>query len=135
MSTDDTRPLPADETRPLPVDETRPLPVDEPVSGTADDPQRAPAADRAHDGTADGATATGTTGRPARDRARVGTIVWGVVIALLGAGVLAIAAGYTIDLELAAIALLILAGLGLIIGPLVANARRGRGDEPGGVRG
>lgn len=118
-----------DETRPLPVDETQPLPATGTGTGTGTDSSAASsttATDDDADGTADAADAS-----PARrDRVRVGTIVWGVVIALLGVGVLTIAAGYTIDLELAAIGLLVVAGLGLIIGPLVASARRGRGDEP-----
>ncbi|QGQ18732.1 hypothetical protein GC089_05060 [Cellulomonas sp. JZ18] len=115
MSTDETRPLPVGETQPLPLDETRPLPTD---AGTA-------AARDADGPDGDEDAADGTR----RDRVRVGTVVWGVVIALLGVGVLLVAAGYTIDLELAAIGLLVLAGLGLIVGPLLASARRRGGDD------
>ncbi|WP_136519238.1 hypothetical protein [Cellulomonas telluris] len=125
MSTDETRPLPVDETQPLPVDATRTLPADtgsRPAAGTG----RTAGADSIGDETQDEAK-DATEAR--RDRVRVGTVVWGVVIALLGVGVLLVAAGYTIDLELAAIGLLVLAGLGLIVGPLVASARRRGADD------
>ncbi|MFC8192214.1 hypothetical protein ACFUMH_11205 [Cellulomonas sp. NPDC057328] len=130
MSTDETRPLPVDATQPLPVDATQPLPPDDGTDHRTFDGT----ADATHDDAADATTGATDAAAPTRDRVRVGTIVWGVVIALLGAGVLVIAAGYTIDLELAAIGLLVLAGLGLIVGPLVANARR-RTDDPAGSRG
>lgn len=72
---------------------------------------------------------TGSSEVEPRDRrpaVRVGTVVWGLIVALVGAGVLVVAAGYTIDVELAAIVLLIAAGVGLILGPLVQGLRRGR---------
>lgn len=61
-----------------------------------------------------------------RPGVRVSTVVGGLIGVLLGVGVLLVAAGYTIDVELAAIVLLILAGVGLILGPLVQGVRRGR---------
>lgn len=88
----------------------------------------------------DGASTTGTTdagddvttrtaGPQGAQGVKVGTLVWGLIVALLGAGVLAVAAGYTIDVQLAAIVLLIAAGVGLILGPLVQTLRRGRAVE------
>lgn len=72
------------------------------------------------DGAADGA-------RPEhRPGVRVGTVVWGLIVGLVGVGVLLVAAGYTIDVQLAAIVLLIAAGVGLILGPLVQGMRRSR---------
>ena len=64
-----------------------------------------------------------------RPGARVGTVVGGLIVVLLGAGVLLVAAGYTVDVQLAAIVLLIAAGVGLILGPLVQGLRRGRGEQ------
>ncbi|QDB80158.1 hypothetical protein FE251_12770 [Georgenia wutianyii] len=52
---------------------------------------------------------------------RVGTIVWGIILLLLGLGVLAVGAGLTIDLEAALIGLLALAGVGLLVKALVAR--------------
>ncbi|MFS0705902.1 hypothetical protein AB6N23_15430 [Cellulomonas sp. 179-A 9B4 NHS] len=124
-----------DETRPLPVDATQPLPPDDGTEHRTEHRTEQGTADATTDaGAADATTDDADAAAPTRDRVRVGTIVWGLVIALLGAGVLVIAAGYTIDLELAAIGLLVLAGLALIVGPLVANARR-RTDDPAGSRG
>ena len=60
---------------------------------------------------------------------RAGTVVWGLIVALVGVGVLLVAAGYTIDVQLAAIVLLIAAGVGLILGPLVQSLRRHRTDD------
>ncbi|TQL03453.1 hypothetical protein [Cellulomonas sp. SLBN-39] len=125
MSTDDTRPLP-------------PLAAGTPAPAAATDGPDAPAtttpADRT--GTSDAAATAGTTPDgdattpatvgPRRRRVRVGTVVWGVIVAVVGAGVLAVAAGYTIDVQLAAIGLLVAAGLGMIVGPLVAAGRRDR---------
>jgi len=75
---------------------------------------------------------TSTTDVPARDHrpaVRVGAVVWGLIVALVGVGVLLVAAGYTIDVQLASIVLLIAAGVGLILGPLVQGLRRGRAGE------
>ncbi|GAA3804852.1 hypothetical protein [Cellulomonas soli] len=64
--------------------------------------------------------------RPARARLRIGTVVWGLVIAALGVGVLAYATGHTIDTQLALIVLLTVAGLTLLVGSLVGSARGSR---------
>ncbi|UZN02136.1 hypothetical protein [Cellulomonas sp. S1-8] len=80
----------------------------------------------------DDAATTSTAELPGHEHrpgVRVGTVVWGLIVVLLGAGVLLVAAGYTIDVQLAAIVLLIAAGLGLIAGPLVQGLRRGRTAE------
>ncbi|NMR18965.1 hypothetical protein [Cellulomonas fimi] len=55
---------------------------------------------------------------------RVGTVVWGLVLAVIGAGIVAIAAGVSFDLELASIGLLALAGIGLVVGSVATGARR-----------
>lgn len=64
--------------------------------------------------------------RPARARLRIGTVVWGLVIAALGVGVLAYATGHTIDTQLALIVLLTVAGVTLLVGSLVGSARGSR---------
>ncbi|SFJ82325.1 hypothetical protein [Cellulomonas sp. KH9] len=88
--------------------------------------------------TADDATGQGAPGQGAgqgaapdaergrRPPVRVGGVVWGLIVVLVGVGVLLVAAGYTIDVQLAAIVLLIAAGVGLIVGPVVQSLRRGR---------
>lgn len=57
-------------------------------------------------------------------RVRVGTVVWGLVIAIVGVGVLALASGYEFDIELAFIGLVTLAGVALLVGSLINGARR-----------
>lgn len=63
---------------------------------------------------------------PARRRLRVGTVVWGLVIAAIGVGLLAWAAGVAIDLQLAMIVLLAVAGTALLVGSIVSGARNAR---------
>ena len=65
-----------------------------------------------------------TPERAPRRAVRIGTIVWGLIVAAVGAGVLTVVAGYRVDVQLAAIVLLILGGLGIILGPLVQGVRR-----------
>ncbi|WP_265520708.1 hypothetical protein [Oerskovia flava] len=72
----------------------------------------------------DGATAHTATKAPST--LRVGTVVWGFVVVAIGIGVLAISFGAQIDVELAAISLLGLAGVSLLVGAVVAGARRNR---------
>ncbi|KHL05493.1 hypothetical protein [Sinomonas humi] len=63
---------------------------------------------------------------------RVGTIVWGaVVVAIAGLLVASRLGWFTVDPALAAVALLILAGLGLVIGGGLAAARSRRAVEGG----
>jgi len=64
-----------------------------------------------------------------RTGVRVGTVVWGLIVALVGLGVVLVAAGYTIDVQLAAIVLLIAGGAGLILGPLLQGVRRSRTEQ------
>ncbi|WP_324649663.1 hypothetical protein [Georgenia sp. H159] len=52
---------------------------------------------------------------------RVGTIVWGVILVLLGLGVAGVGLGLTIDLQAALIGLLALAGVGLLVKALVGR--------------
>ena len=63
---------------------------------------------------------------PPRRRLRVGTVVWGLVIAAIGVGLLAWAAGFAIDLQLAMIVLLAVAGSALLVGSIVSGARNAR---------
>ncbi|MFI2755176.1 hypothetical protein ACGIF2_17240 [Cellulomonas sp. P22] len=60
---------------------------------------------------------------PQRPALRVGTVVWGLIIAVVGIGVLAAASGAMFDRQLALIALLGLAGVALLVGSIV-TARR-----------
>jgi len=69
-------------------------------------------------------TAPLATPAPARPGPRVGTVVWGLVLAVIGAGVIAAAAGAQFDVELVSIALLALAGVGLVVGSIATSARR-----------
>jgi hypothetical protein len=57
---------------------------------------------------------------------RVGTVVWGLVLAFLGVGVLAWAGDRSIDVGLAAILLVAGAGVALLVGSLVTGARQRR---------
>ncbi len=77
------------------------------------------------DGTGTASVPTPPVASPpsASPRLRVGTVVWGLVIATVGIGLLALAAGATIDVQLAFIVLLGAAGLALLGGSLVAGLR------------
>ena len=57
---------------------------------------------------------------------RVGTIVWGLVIAAIGVGILAYALDVTFDAQLASIIVIFAAGALLLIGS-IATSRRRRG--------
>lgn len=71
------------------------------------------------------APATTAPAAPAAHGLRVGTVVWGLVLALLGIGVTAVGAGAALDLQAALIVLLVVAGTALLIGAFV-TARRSR---------
>ncbi|MGV8965723.1 MAG: hypothetical protein ACOH2F_05545 [Cellulomonas sp.] len=62
--------------------------------------------------------------KPARPGPRVGTVVWGLILAVIGTGVIAAAAGAQFDVELVSIALLALAGVGLVVGSIATSVRR-----------
>ncbi|KGM13112.1 hypothetical protein N869_16180 [Cellulomonas bogoriensis 69B4 = DSM 16987] len=70
---------------------------------------------------------TGADSAPPRRPVRIATIVWGLVVVVVGAGLLAAAVGVVFDVELAAIAVLALAGAGLLVGAVINGARRRRG--------
>lgn len=72
-----------------------------------------------------GATAVGTAPAPRPSGVRVGTVVWGLVLAALGVGLLAFVSGIDFDVELAVIALVAAAGLALLVGSVVTARRRG----------
>ncbi|WP_454041226.1 hypothetical protein [Cellulosimicrobium sp. Marseille-Q8652] len=55
---------------------------------------------------------------------RVATIVWGFVLFAIGAAVLAAALGADVDLGLAAIVVLVVAGVTLVVGSVVTGVRR-----------
>jgi hypothetical protein len=128
-----------DETRPLPsVEESRPYPStsawshDEPAAYTspigalyapADRPEPAPA-DRV--APAPDVVIEAAPAEPPRRRLRVGTVVWGLVIAAIGVGLLAWAAGFQIDVQLAMIVLLAVAGTALLVGSILSGARNAR---------
>ncbi|WP_426592962.1 hypothetical protein ACPPVS_14515 [Cellulomonas sp. McL0617] len=63
---------------------------------------------------------------PARRRLRVGTVVWGLILAAFGIGVLAWASGARIDVQLALIVLLAVAGTALLVGSILSGARHAR---------
>jgi hypothetical protein len=73
--------------------------------------------------TDDAPTLPATTQRTPR-APRVGTVVWGLVIAAIGVGILALAAGLVFDVELALIALVAAAGAALLVGSLITGVRR-----------
>jgi len=149
----DTAVLPLDETRPLPTSAASPA---EPAPVAASAPYTSPIgalyaptdrpggtdqvrtsaygepAGAAYAGYVEDRTepvvapADPTPGAPARRRLRVGTVVWGLVIAAIGVGLLAWAAGVAIDLQLAMIVLLAVAGTALLVGSIVSGARNAR---------
>lgn len=60
---------------------------------------------------------------------RTGTIVWGVVLALLGLGCLAIGYGLRVDLQLSLIVVLAVGGIALLIKALVPTRSVAPGDS------
>lgn len=62
---------------------------------------------------------------PSDDRhVRVGTVVWGLVLAAIGAGLLAASLGVHFDVELAFIVLVAAAGVLLLVGSVASSRRR-----------
>lgn len=55
---------------------------------------------------------------------RMRSVAWGLVLALLGAVVIAVGMGVRLDLELVFIGILAVAGLTLLIGALVSGSRK-----------
>ena len=134
MSTDD-RDLQA--TSPIEVPEedtmTMPLagaatPVETPAGATTELPTEAPTG-ATTSGAGPTATAAVATTAPAplpqqKAGIRVGTVVWGLVIAAIGALIMAYALGVSFDAELAFIVLLAAAGVLLLVGSLVTSRHR-----------
>ncbi|MCL3859917.1 hypothetical protein [Actinotalea sp. K2] len=69
---------------------------------------------------------TSAAASPDQQRLRVGTVVWGLVVAVIGVGILATAAGVVFDVQLALIGLVALAGVALLVGSVASGARRRR---------
>lgn len=112
-------------------DRTERLPVTDAGTTLPDEPTAvvtppAEAADRSTD-VVEPATAETAPAAPTRPHLRVGTVVWGLIVAVIGVGVVALASGAEIDVELALIVLLGLAGVGLLGGSIAMAARRPRG--------
>ncbi|GAA4417501.1 hypothetical protein GCM10023169_06050 [Georgenia halophila] len=103
----------------------------EPAPGSADQPAtRAEAPSAASAGTPSApvwsaATVAEETPVPPR-RTRTGTLVLGIVLALIGVGAIVTGLGYQLDLQLALAALLVVAAVVLLVTPLV---QRGRSSE------
>ena len=120
----ETTSLPVDQTRPLPVTETEAPAYTSPIGAFYTPPQRA---DRPEPVDAvEAAPVEPDPVDPHRRRLRVGTVVWGLVIAAIGVGLLAWAAGLAIDLQLAMIVLLAVAGTALLVGSILSGARNAR---------
>ncbi|WP_250445174.1 hypothetical protein [Actinotalea sp. C106] len=92
------------------------------AESTTEHPPTAADTDPVTAGTTVPATAPST--KPDRPTLRVGTVVWGLVLAAIGVGLLAIAAGAVFDVELAVISLVAVAGVGLLVGSVVDGRRR-----------
>lgn len=119
MSTDDTTqqlPTSGDEQQDPPTGATAEIPGRFPDVAPASRP--APAVSPM--GTPVDAPGTSPVERP---RLRVSTAVWGLVIAAIGVGILALVAGAVFDLQLALIALLAVAGAAMLGGSVAAAAR------------
>ena len=70
---------------------------------------------------------TTNTLAPAEERhVRVGTVVWGLVLAAIGTGLLAASLGVAFDVELAFIVLVAAAGVLLLVGSVASSRRRRR---------
>lgn len=115
MSTDD-RDLRATSPIEVPEEDTMTMPLA--GAATPVEPDPAPSA-------APTAAEPAATPLPQRKQGvRVGTVVWGLVIAAIGAFIMAYALGVTFDAELAFIILLAAAGVLLLVGSLVTSRRR-----------
>ena len=72
-------------------------------------------------------TPTFSTAAPSEDRhVRVGTVVWGLVLAAIGTGLVAASLGVAFDVELAFIVLVATAGVLLLVGSVASSRRRRR---------
>jgi hypothetical protein len=121
MATDDTQPT-------QPIGHT---PADrEPQEDTMSDQESPTRPDTPADRTAPHVSPTATTtataasAAPLRRSVRIGTVVWGLVIAAIGLGILAFALGLVFDVELAMIVVVAAAGVLLLVGSLATSRRR-----------
>lgn len=73
---------------------------------------------------ADAPGSGGTDARPARREHRPSTIIWGFVVAVVGAGVLARALGAEFDNDLALIVVLGAAGIALLLASIFSAVAR-----------
>lgn len=110
---------PASTTMPLPP--TTPPSATTPPSPTVPVPPVTPPA-----ATSAPSTASTPSAAPERQHAplRVGTVVWGLILAAVGFGVVASASGAEIDLELALISLMGVGGVALLVGSILTARRR-----------
>lgn len=70
--------------------------------------------------------ATMATDKPRKAGVRVSTVVWGLVVFLVGLCLMAVAFGARIDAQLVFVAILVIAGLGLIAGAVLAAIKSRR---------
>lgn len=98
-------------------------PASEPASSTMPLPPTPPGPTGPYSSTA---PAAAPAHRPERELApmRVGTVVWGLILAAVGFGVVATASGAEIDMQLALISLMGIGGLALLVGSVVTARRR-----------
>ncbi|GAA2719631.1 hypothetical protein CAE01nite_06840 [Cellulomonas aerilata] len=98
----------------------------DPAGGVARDAEAAggPTAGATTATTATPTTPTTAADRPVDRSLRVGTVVWGLIIAIIGVGFIAVAAGARFDVELVLIGLLALAGVALVAGSMAVSLRR-----------
>jgi hypothetical protein len=113
MSTRAARPdEPANEKAPTAQEaatgQTETTPMEDPMSDTI-----APPAEATHSA-------------PEERHIRVGTVVWGLVLAAIGTGLLAASLGVAFDVELAFIVLVAAAGVLLLVGSVASSRRRRR---------
>ncbi|WP_066582421.1 hypothetical protein [Cellulomonas timonensis] len=94
-------------------------PTSEPTSSTMPLPPTPPGPARQYSSTAPAPA-------PEREHApmRVGTVVWGLILAAVGFGVVATASGAEIDMQLALISLMGIGGVALLVGSVVTARRR-----------
>ncbi|NCT89600.1 hypothetical protein GXB85_01330 [Cellulomonas sp. APG4] len=100
--------------------------LDEPSAGARPDAEQHPDVPVDASATASGvpAGAAGDAPEPDERGVRVGTVVWGLVIAAIGVGLIATVAGARFDVELAVIALVAAAGVALLVGSVAKSLRR-----------
>lgn len=119
MSTESTTPLPPEGDEP--VAETRAF-----ETGTYETKayETKPYETRPDETRPDETVSDGESLAAPRERLRVGTVVWGLVLALAGAAVLAWGQGLRFDVQLAAIGVLAAAGALLVVSAVTRSKKR-----------